>query len=63
MDYEFRVLVEKVSVSKQEVIKREIVKIYDIKKSETILDLGLRHEEQIFLLSKVQNGYCQLEES
>lgn len=55
MDYEFRVVVEKVSVSKQEVVKRETIKIYDIKKPESILDLGLRHEEQISLLSKVQS--------
>jgi hypothetical protein len=54
MDYEFRVVVEKVSVSKQEVVKREVIKIYDIKKPESILDLGLRHEEQISLLSKLQ---------
>jgi hypothetical protein len=56
MDYEFRVVVEKVSVSKQEVVKREVIKIYDIKKPESILDLGLRHEEQISLLSKVQSA-------
>jgi len=56
MDYEFRVVVEKVSVSKQEVVKRETVKIYDIKKPESILDLGLRHQEQISLLSKVQSA-------
>ena len=56
MDYEFRVVVEKVSVSKQEVVKRETVKLYDIQKPESILDLGLRHEEQISLLSKVQSA-------
>jgi len=49
MDYEF---FEKVSVSKQ-VIKRDTLKIYDIEKPESILD-GLRHEEQISLLSKVK---------
>jgi len=38
MDYEFRVVVEKVSVSKQEVIKRDTLKIYDIEKPESILD-------------------------
>lgn len=56
MDYEFRVVVEKVSVSKQEVVQRETVKIYDIKKPESILDLGLRHQEQISLLSQVQSA-------
>ena len=57
MDYEFRVVVEKVSVSSQKVVKRDTVKIYDIKKPESILDLGLRHEEQISLLSKVQSAF------
>ena len=56
MDYEFRVIVEKVSVTTQEVVKRETLKIYDIKQPESILDLGLRHEEQISLLSKVQSA-------
>ena len=57
MDYEFRVVVEKVSIAKQEVVKRETVKIYDIKKPEPILDLGLRHQEQICLFSKVQSAF------
>lgn len=55
MDYEFRVIVEKVSVASQEVVKRDTVKIYDIHPPKSILDLGLRHEEQISLLIKVQN--------
>jgi len=58
MDYKFRMIVEKVSVSKQEeVVKRETVKIYDIQKPESILNLGLRHEEQISLLSQVQSVF------
>ena len=32
------------------------VKIYDIRPPKSILELGLRHEEQISLLTKVQNG-------
>jgi len=56
MEYEFRVIVEKVSVTSQEVVKRDTLKIYDIKQPESILDLGLRHEEQISLLSKVQSA-------
>ncbi|MEM6447564.1 MAG: ISKra4 family transposase, partial [Cyanobacteria bacterium P01_D01_bin.123] len=56
MDYELRVVVEKVSVSSQEVVKRDTLKVYDIKSPESILDLGLRHEEQILLLEKVQNS-------
>lgn len=56
MDYEFRVIVEKVSVASQEVVKRDTVKIYDIRPPKSILDLGLRHAEQISLLTKVQNA-------
>lgn len=55
MEYELRVIVEKVAVGSQEVVKRETVKIYDVKKPESILDLGLRHLEQISLLEKVQD--------
>ncbi len=55
MDYEFRVIVEKVSVTSQKVVERDTIKVYDIKPPESILDLGLRHEEQISLLSKVQS--------
>ena len=56
MDYELRVVVEKVSVSLQEVVKRGIHKVYEVKSPESILELGLRHEEQILLLEKVQNS-------
>ena len=45
MDYEFRVIVEKVSVASQKTIKRDTIKIYDINPPQSILDLGLRHEE------------------
>ena len=56
MAHEFRVIIEKVSVTSQKVVKRDTVKIYDIKQPESILDLGLRHQEQISLLEKVQNA-------
>jgi len=56
VDYELRIVVEKVAVSSQEVVKRDTIKIYDIQRPESILDLGLRHAEQISLLSKVQNA-------
>jgi len=54
VDYELRIVVEKVAVSSQEVVKRDTIKIYDIQRPESILDLGLRHAEQISLLSKVK---------
>ena len=56
MDYEFRVVVEKVSVASQKVVKRETLKRYDIQPPQSILDLGLRHADQIALLSKVQSA-------
>ena len=56
MDYELRVIVEKVSVSSQEVVQRDTIKIYDIKAPRSIIGLGLRHEEQISLVEKVQNS-------
>ena len=43
MDYELRIVVEKVAVSSQEVLQRDTVKIYDIQPPASILDLGLRH--------------------
>ncbi|MBV9385556.1 MAG: hypothetical protein JOZ78_03910 [Chroococcidiopsidaceae cyanobacterium CP_BM_ER_R8_30] len=56
MDYEFRVVVEKVSVASQKVVQRDIVKSYNINQPKSILELGLRHEEQISLLAQVQNS-------
>lgn len=56
MDYELRVIVEKVSISSQEVVKRDTVKIYDVNSPASILELGLRHSEQISLLAKIQNA-------
>jgi hypothetical protein len=56
MDYELRVIVEKVAVSSQEVVKRDTIKSYDIQRPESIVDLGLRHAEQISLLEKIQNA-------
>ena len=44
MDYELRLVVEKVAVSSQEVVRRDTVKVYDVKRPESILEIGLRHE-------------------
>ena len=46
-------MVEFVSVSSQEVIKRDTLKVYEVKAPESILELVLRHSEQISLLEKV----------
>lgn len=56
MEYELRVVVEKVSISSQKVVKRDTLKVYDVKAPASILELGLRHEEQLSLLEKVQNA-------
>ncbi|MEO1399969.1 MAG: ISKra4 family transposase [Cyanobacteria bacterium J06635_1] len=56
MEYELRVVVEKVEVSSQRVVKQDTLKVYDVQAPESILELGLRHEEQISLLEKVQNS-------
>jgi len=49
MEYELRVVVEKVLVRTQEVVKRDTLTTYDVKPPESILELGLRHAEQIAL--------------
>jgi predicted ArsR family transcriptional regulator len=56
MDYELRLVVEKVSVGTQKVVKRDTLKVYDITEPDSILALGLRHEEQLSLIAKVQNA-------
>jgi hypothetical protein len=56
MEYELRVVVEKVLVSTQEVVKRDTLTTYDVQPPGSILELGLRHEEQISLLGKVQDA-------
>jgi hypothetical protein len=54
VEYEFRVIVEKVAVKSQEVVQRETLKTYAITPPASILDLGRRHAEQIALLEKMQ---------
>ena len=60
MDYELRMVVEKVADSSQEVLKRDTLKVYDIKAPESRLDLGLRHEKQVSLLEKVRKWTTKL---
>ncbi len=47
MTHELRIIIEKVSVSSTEVVKRDTIKVYDIQAPESITDLGLRHWEQM----------------
>lgn len=56
MEFELRVVVEKVDLSTQAVVQRDTLKVYDVTPPNSILDLGLRHSEQISLLEKVQNS-------
>ena len=55
MDYALRIVVEKVAISSQEVIKRDTITGYALQCPTSIVELGLRHAEQIALLEKVQN--------
>jgi hypothetical protein len=55
MDYELRIVVEKVAVHSQEVIKRDTLTSYALQRPTSIIELGLHHAEQIALLEKVQN--------
>jgi hypothetical protein len=54
MDYEICIVVEKVAVSSQEVVKRDTITSYVLQCPTSILELGLRHGEQISLLEKIQ---------
>ena len=40
MEYELCIIVDKILVSSQEVVKRDTLKIYDVKRPESILDFG-----------------------
>src|SRR5215510_410412 len=55
MDYELHIIVEKVAISSQEVIQRDTITSYALQCPTSIVELGLRHAEQIALLEKVQN--------
>jgi hypothetical protein len=43
MDYELRIIVEKVAISSQEVIKRDTITSYALQCPTSIVELGLRH--------------------
>ena len=55
MDYELRIVVEKVAVSSQEVVQRDTVTSYALQCPTSIGELGLRHREQIALVAKIQD--------
>jgi hypothetical protein len=55
MDYAIHIVVEKVALSSQEVIKRDTITSYDIQCPTSIGELGLGHTDQIALLEKIQN--------
>jgi hypothetical protein len=54
MDYELRIVVEKVAVSGQEVVQRDTITSYAIQRPTSIIELELRHGEQVSLLEKIQ---------
>jgi hypothetical protein len=45
MDYELRIVVEKVASSSQEVMKRDTITSYALQCPTSIVELGLRHAE------------------
>ncbi len=55
MEHKLRVIVETVSAKTDKVVERKTIKIIDIKKPETIFELGLRHADQIKLLQLIQD--------
>src|SRR5215470_15541421 len=55
MDYALRIVVEKVAVSSQEVVQRDMITSYALRCPTSIGELGLRHTAQIALLEQVQN--------
>ena len=57
MDYELRIVVEKVAVSSQKVVQRDTITSYALQCPTSILELGLRHGEQISLLERIQDGF------
>lgn len=52
MDYELRIVIEKVAISSQEVITRDTITSYALQYPTSIVELGLRHAEQIALLDR-----------
>jgi hypothetical protein len=54
MDYAIHIVVEKVAINSQEVIKRDTITSYAIQCPTSIGELGLCHAEQRALLKKVQ---------
>ena len=55
MDYELRIVVEKVAVSSPEVVQRDLITSSALRCPTAIGELGLRHTTQIALLEQVQN--------
>lgn len=56
MDYELRLVIEKVEVETQAVVKRDTLEVYGVVSPASILELGLRHIAQISLLQKIQDA-------
>jgi len=56
MDYQLRIVVEKVAIETDTVVQRDTLEVYDVVSPESILDLGLRHTDQISLLQKIQDA-------
>jgi RNA polymerase subunit RPABC4/transcription elongation factor Spt4 len=57
MVYKLRVVVEKVDPKTNKVIEKMSVDSFDIRRPEKIIDVGLRHIQQIDLLKRIQQKY------
>ena len=56
MSVTLRIVVESVDDISQKILSREVIKDTPIKPVESIIDLRFRHQEQIDILQKVQDG-------
>ncbi len=56
---DFEIIVRK--KEKGEVVSERLIKKVEIKRAETILELGFRHKEQIGIIGAIQDEYIPLQ--
>ena len=54
MDYKLRIIIEKVDCKTNAVVEKKAIAEYKINSPKKIIDLGMRHKEQISLLKNIQ---------
>ena len=55
----FEIIVRK--KEKSEVVSEKLIKEVEIKRAETILELGFRHKEQIEIIGAIQDEYLPMQ--